>query len=249
LFHEFHKTREVSRAGLRLITDNLNLKISNRARLDLKYSEIRWHYSQHFLSESYGEEVLEDIMSIAVNAKQRNLLNSQLCDERDHAKLFKTEVDRIGFDSRADLYAKGYSELVRRQESFSEKVFVFQILTEAISAAYCQWRICSIQDARLNKLDKAVESDEIKHLVMGGALLDLCDPDELNNRLSNKRQKSLIHEMNSLCRKAIRQSMFECLVDMNQVDNPNSIGITSLDRYIVKSVIQEYKKINKRVLK
>jgi rubrerythrin len=175
------------------------------------------------------------------NKKQRSLLNAQLVDEKHHAKIFTEGVSRIGLDERASRYADGYADLVKEQKSFSEKVFVFQILTEAISAAYCCWRLVNIKEVSLNKIDLEVAEDEKRHLIMGKTLLSICDQEEIKSMLTLGRQKELITAMNELCEKTVRKDMMQTLTGSN-LDKP-----TSLDRYIAKSVIQEFRNI-KQVL-
>lgn len=216
----------------------------------LHVNEVRWHYSQHYLAERRGEEVIESMLQSTTTKKQRALLQSQLKDEKTHSNLFKEKIDQIGLDNRASRFADGYANLVNRQKSFPEKVFVFQILTEAVSAAYCQWRIDHVLNMNLNEVDYLVRNDEIRHLVMGKTLLSLCGEEEIKIFLPPQRQKTLIREMNELCEQTVRHDMYQTLG--GEFLPKSSIGIAStnsLDRAVAHSVLSEYRDIKKTILK
>lgn len=233
-----------------LLLGQLGLDLSTHQQMQLRDQETRWHYSQHFLAEKQGEAVIEDMLLLATHKRQRALLSSQLVDEKHHTHIFSAQVDRIGLEPRAHRYADGYAKLVKDQKTFTEKVFVFQILTEAISAAYCQWRLNHIHDSDLNKIDIEVGTDEKRHLVMGKTLLSICDPDELGEVLTPRRQQELIKEMNQLCEKAVRLDMIESLATPYLKDNqPLSCGPTHLDKDIARAVLQEYRKLKQTLLK
>jgi hypothetical protein len=232
------------------VVNAFQLLIANSSsEQSLIQDEIRWHYSQHFLAELKGEEVIESMLQSAASKKQKALLGSQLVDEKRHAALFQNQIDRIGLDSRASRYAEGYCSLVLAQNTFAEKVFSFQILTEVISASYCQWRLDNIKDVSLNEVDHAVAVDEKRHLVMGKTLLNICDQDEIQINLTEERQKELIKSMNSLCEKTVRRDMFEALSNLRgEMKDQVLSRPTSLDRYIAKSVIHEYRDIRENIL-
>ena len=200
-------------------------------------SETQWHYSQHYLAECKGEQVIENMLTLTSNKKQRAILNSQLRDELRHCKLFQKQVDRIGFEPRAKRYAEGYSLLVDEQKSLSEKAFVFQILTESVSAGYCKWRLGANADETLKAVDVEVEADERKHLLMGKALLNICDTDEILEKLTPSRQRELVKKMNEICKLAIREDMVLSLLPLNKAKQ--GVGASSLDSIIAKSLINE----------
>ena len=241
----FINTRLLENNGNRqLLTDRFRASISEERASSLRTDEIRWHYSQHFLAEKNGENVIEDMLLLATNEKQRSILHSQLRDEKMHAALFARQIDRIGLDERANRYADGYEFLVKEQKTFSEKVFVFQILTEAISAGYCDWRIDHISDSKLNELDQYVAADERRHLKMGKALLEMCESEEIEKVLTRKKQTDLIRAMNDLCGRTVRVDMFSKLLDGDEIDQSNfKTEHTSLDRYVSRAVIQEHRKL------
>ncbi len=73
--------------------------------------------------------------------------------------------------------------------SLSEKIFCFQILTEAISAALCQWRLDNLSDSRFFAMDAEVLKDEVRHLKMGECLLSICDSDEIGTTPKQNKTK------------------------------------------------------------
>jgi len=162
-------------------------------------AEAKWHYSQHYLAESRGEEVIENILQFTTSHRQRIILAAQLRDEVHHTQLFKKVVENIGLDPRAGGYADAYANLVRKQKSLPEKIFVFQILTEAVSAGYCQWRLNAMNGDDFKLADNLVLEDEIRHLQMGKCMLAICDPDDVATHLSTERKRQLVKEINEIC--------------------------------------------------
>jgi hypothetical protein len=77
-----------------LLTDLFLLNLREDQPLRLSASEVRWHYSQHFLAEKQGEAVIEDMLMFSTNKRQRTILDSQLRDEHYHTQLFNNQVKR-----------------------------------------------------------------------------------------------------------------------------------------------------------
>ncbi|MES2855772.1 MAG: hypothetical protein V4692_07910 [Bdellovibrionota bacterium] len=206
------------------------------ASAQLLFSETRWHYSVHFHAEARGEEVIENLLSLANCKRQRALLGAQLRDEAEHTRLFSKITDEIGLDSRADSYANGYADLVKSQNSLAEKVFVFQILTEAASAAYCEWRLLAMEESSFSAADKQVRDDENRHLLMGQSMLRICDPDELQRFLPRARRTELLRAMNEVCKAVSQKEMVRTLYGSSETISPKT---TLLDRMISRSVLHE----------
>ncbi len=226
-----------------LLTQFLEPEASPKRIAGLIDHEVRWHYSQHLAAECKGEEIIEDMLSLANDKRKRALLNAQLQDEKRHVDLFQAEVDRIGYDDRATTYANGYSDLVLSLNSLAEKAFVFQILTESISAAYCAWRLTAITDRALNALDHEVELDERRHLLMGKTLMTICDPDEVASCLTSTKKKSLIRKMNNICIQANRKDFsYSILGDLGIL--AVELGPTELDSLIARAVISEARNLD-----
>ena len=228
-----------------LLSQFLEPEASPQRIASLVDHEVRWHYSQHLAAERKGEEVIEDMLKLASDKKKRALLNAQLQDEKRHVDLFQAEINRIGYDDRATTYAEGYSALVLSLNSLSEKAFVFQILTESISAAYCAWRLTAITDKTLNALDHEVELDERRHLVMGKTLMSICDPDEVDSCLTSEKKKSLIRKMNEICMQANRKDFSSSILGDLGISGAE-VGPTELDSLIARAVISETRNLNLR---
>lgn len=207
-------------------------------------AEARWHYSQHFLAEQRGEEVLADISRLASGRKARMILEAQLKDEQRHVSLFSRALSNHGVDVRASRYADGYVTLVKEQETLSEKVFVFQILTEAVSAAYCTWRIGAMIDDELRSIDQAVLDDELRHLDMGRSLLAISDVDERRDVLSVTRRRQLLRRMSELCQ-SLEGNMRQALLPLDMVQPPKTLP-SSLDAVVSRFMLRESRNIHPR---
>jgi len=200
-------------------------------------AEVRWHYSQHFLAECRGEEIIEDLVAVTYGRKQRNLLYAQLKDEIQHVRLFSAIVSKIGLDPRANRFADGYAAVVRAQRSLTEKIFAFQILTEAVSAAYCEWRLSALGEFGYSSADREVLADETRHLGMGRSMLMICDEDETAAILTVERKRQLIRMINSICYSA------------SNIDMPNAVfgessgvrlpHLNSLNSLVSRTVVRE----------
>jgi ribonucleotide reductase beta subunit family protein with ferritin-like domain len=175
---------------------------SNTPHLELSPVEQCWHFSNHYYSETRGEEVLEDILALVHTPHLRAMIQTQLKDEVRHVQLYRSVVDRIGLNSSAQDYGDDYAKLVKSQKTLSEKVFTFQILTEAVSSGYCQWRLAHTSDPQSRAVDSIVLQDEFRHLKMGHSVLKACDPDELESVLTQERRRQLQREMNKICLKS-----------------------------------------------
>jgi hypothetical protein len=209
-------------------------------------TESRWHYSQHFFAESKGEEVIEDLLRISSGPKQKALLGAQLKDEKVHTELFKQLTNQIGLDSRATGYADGYSQLVLSQNSLSEKVFVFQIMTEAASAAYCEWRMLAFSDSESTNVDNRVRNDEIRHLDMGHTMLKICDRDEIKKSLTRERRAALIREMNEICLNVAKRGLLQAAAEDS--GSEAIMKSTLLDRMVSRSILTHARKVEDLLL-
>jgi hypothetical protein len=158
-----------------------------------------WSFSQHFHAESRGEEVIENLLSLATKPVQRKMLSAQLIDEQKHVRLFSDVVNKIGRIDTATEFADGYVQLVTKQKSLAEKIFCFQILTETVSAAFCTWRLGLGDGSEFRDVDREVLADEQRHLGMGRCLLSICDVDELEAILTPQRKLNLVREMANIC--------------------------------------------------
>ena len=200
-----------------------------RANHDIPNEFSRWTYSQHYFAENCGEEVIEHILQHCPSPKGRTILGAQLLDEKKHVSFFTKITNQVGIDDRAKAFADGYTELIFDQDSLSEKVFCFQILTEAISAALCQWRLDNLSDSRFFAMDAEVLEDEVRHLKMGECLLSICDDDDLSSSLTKVKQRELIKSMNSICQKA-----FLSAPDSGQVE-----WMKTMNREVAKRLLAE----------
>lgn len=220
-------------------TDNKNMNGQYINKLLME--EMRWHYSVQYFAELNGEEVLENIKSNINSMREKTILNSQIKDEAKHVIMFKELIEKIGIDSRANRFANAYKKLVLEQSTASEKVFIFQILTEATSSAYCEWRNLAYDFLETKSLDKAVLADEYRHLKMGHSILKACDRDELIGTLTINRRKQLVKEMNLICKNTIQKDMVNALIP--DIESQN-FKVTILDKFIIKSIINELKIYN-----
>lgn len=214
---------------------------SNSQVKRLLQTETRWHYSTQYLSELRGEEILENILSYAHGPASRAMLQTQLKDELLHTRMFKQIINALGLDARASRYADGYVDLVMSQSTLSEKVFVFQILTEAVSSGYCEWRKAAFAHPELNIVDHFVFNDEVRHLKMGHSLLQSCDPDEISGVLTRPRMKQLFRSMNSICKVGIKDDLPAALLqDAGVLPTQKAIKTSRLDQLISRSVMREF---------
>ena len=197
----------------------------------------KWSYSQHYFAENCGEEVIEHILQYSSGARARNILGAQLLDEVKHVKYYNKIIQTVGLDPNAKAFADGYVSLIYQQDSLCEKIFCFQILTEAISAALCQWRLDNLNDKRFFHLDAEVLADEEKHLKMGECLLNICDRDELNIKLSPQRQRTLVKEMNYICQRAF----------MTSPNQDEKKWINAMNRGVAKGLLTEARNIGKSI--
>jgi len=188
---------------------------------------LRWSYSQHFHAESRGEEVIEDLLTLCTRPTQRKMLSAQVKDEQRHVALYRSITDRVGLDTTADGFARGYVDLVKRQSTLSEKIFCFQILTETVSAAFCEWRLSQPQDLPFRVLDLEVLADEQRHLKMGHCLLSICERDELEGSLDPERRRILLHSMATICNTTLNRG--------------SSVAAANLARRISRNLIREVK--------
>jgi rubrerythrin len=200
-------------------------------------AEIRWHYSQHYFAECRGEEIIEDLAKLTYGRKQRNLLHSQLVDEKRHVKLFSNLIGQIGLDERANRFSDGYSSVVKAQNTLAEKVFAFQILTEAVSAAYCAWRLTAMSEIGFPTIDQEVLEDESRHLGMGRSMLEICDPDESTSVLSTTRKRQLVKEINAICYEATNIDMQKALLGEGPANNVPPYN--TLNRLVSRTVLRE----------
>lgn len=209
---------------------------------ELRRSEASWHYSVHYLTECVGEELIENMQTLVTKKSHKKTLDYQLRDEIKHVRAFKGVVDTIGLNPLAGGYAEGVRKMVLAQESLSEKIFVFQILVEAVSAAYCDWRKQVYIEPLLQSVDEVVFKDEERHLKMGHSILSTCDRNEWDTKLTPERRKKLIHEINSICMTSIREQMPMGIVP-EDLQGQLNIRSTSLDRTVIRSIISEVAKI------
>ncbi len=231
---------------IRVIRDFSALPLANNDQgvvSSLLEAEARWHYSQHYLAECRGEEVIENILQSTTSHRQRIILSAQLRDEVHHTQLFKKVVEKIGLDTRAGGYADAYANLVRKQRSLPEKIFVFQILTEAVSAGYCQWRLAAMDSDDFKLADDLVLEDEVRHLQMGKCMLAICDPDDIEMHLTTERKRQLVKEINEICVEYVKKRMVKSL--MSGFDSSTQrLPVSSLDRSIIRMVAIESKKLD-----
>jgi hypothetical protein len=204
---------------------------------DVPASFVQWSYNQHFFAEQAGEQVIEHMLSLIPNGPGRNILDTQLRDELKHTALYRKILDRIGRDERANEFSQRYVKLIFDQSSLPEKIFCFQILTEAVSAGLCDWRLLNIKDPYFLAVDNEVKLDEIRHLKMGKCLLDICDRDQTLEQLTGSRQHELLKSMNEICR-----STFGSYGN----DESTSPLMQDMNRSITKCLVREYREINKQ---
>lgn len=200
------------------------------------HNELQWHYSTHYLAECRGEEVLEDIRQLVHGNAARNLIDAQTKDESVHVELFEAELSKIGLNDDARTYSDGYSRLVLEQKTLAEKIYSFQIMTEAVSSAYCAWRLNAVSDPSLSHADRVVFEDEQRHLLMGKKMLDLCDPEELEHVLTPARRKELFREMSQICKRSMKDELVSSIVRPEHRDLMKTT-FSTLDRMVVRCMM------------
>ncbi len=220
---------------------------NSRHKKALLYSEMRWHISQHFFAEQAGEPILEHLLATAFDRKAKSILTAQLKDEKRHEKLFGELVAKYGIDERAKIFANGYKNLVFAQTEFAGKVFAFQILTEAVSSAYCAWRLKNFSCVSMNAADSEIFYDEEKHLGMGHSILDICDLKNLSEGLTAQSIKNLVVAMNTICFDAINSGVDFIISDFDLERKACEKTRTStLDLRVAKKVLFETSKLTNR---
>jgi hypothetical protein len=176
--------------------------------------------------------------------KQNKILDMQIKDELIHVDLLKKVVDRIGLDEDSTGFAKGYTQILYSATSLSEKVFIFQIMTEAVSASYLNWRLHKIKSAFANNIDQEIYNDEVRHLKMGRSLLEMCDQDELRNALTAIRRRELIREMSSMCSNHFFQGI-QTIFKNHDLTSEFKHKMTDLDKMVAKTLLSETTAISK----
>jgi hypothetical protein len=204
----------------------------------VRNEEVRWHYSMHYFVEKAGEEIIESIKQSCDTKRVHSILNSQLMDEVKHVSLLDKVINKIGLDDRTKIFTDKYLELLNREGKFSSKVFIFNILTEALSLTYCDWRIKNIKSTMLNSVDYEIYLDEEKHILMGESLLKKCDKDQVEEELSPLRRKKLIKELNSLCHTYSKNLMLRTIV--NKETNLKS----EMDKSLLFNIMRQNKIID-----
>lgn len=207
-------------------------------------SEIaRWHYSNHYFAELRGEEVLEDILALVEGPAARAILTSQLKDEVEHCKIYKRIVDKIGLNGDSAGYSYAYSTFVKSKKTLPEKVFAFQILTEAVSSGYCAWRLNRFSDPLLNNADEIVLKDERRHLKMGHSIIKACDPEAVSIHLNISRVRELQREMNQICFNSSQVDMMNYFKKVSNTENMY-LDVKTLNVSIARAIISEVRVFN-----
>lgn len=204
-------------------------------------AELRFLYSTQFLAESLGEPALEHVRERTYQPVRKNrILDMQIRDELRHAELLKGLVDQLGFDEQAGAFASGYTKILYSAPTLAEKVFIFQIMTEAVSSAYLQWRLAKIASAAANSIDREIYADEVRHLKMGRSLLQMCDPEELQQALTFERRKELVREMSRMCSRHFLDGIQRLIADHGLSDDFKH-NVTDLDRVVARTILNETK--------
>lgn len=220
---------------------SIDRPISTDLSIRLREAELRWHYSQHYYAEDFGEELLEEMITLAPTHKLKNLLEIQLRDEMNHARLYRDIADTLGLDDRAKQFGQDYSSLVKSQKTFCEKVFVFQMLTEAVAFGYVSWRLNAVTEARCNSADQIVFQDEGRHLKMAQPLLKATSPEELLVTLPAARRKALVREMIDISKRSMKADILSTIIPEIAGDISSRPVTTSLDRACARSVLLQGK--------
>ena len=119
----------------------------------------------------------------------------------------------------------------------AEKVFAFQILTESVSAAYCEWRLAAFPESEFTGADSAVAFDEKRHLSMGRSMLAICDKDEASTLLTTERKRALVREINAICFEALITDM--AVGVYGTIEGAKIPAFNSLNCLISKTVLKE----------
>jgi uncharacterized ferritin-like protein (DUF455 family) len=206
--------------------------------------ELSFIYSTQYLAEQNGEAALEHIREYTYKKSVQNkILDMQLKDEISHVQLLNPIVEYIGLDQSANQFAEGYSKILHSVGTLSEKIFVFQIMTEAVSTAYLKWRLKKVESIRANEVDEEILSDEIRHLKMGKSLLSMCDIEELKDSLNLNRRRALIREMKDMCTVHFSEGIAKIFKE-NKLENEFQRKITDLDQIVGRSILAETKAAN-----
>jgi len=202
-------------------------------------AELSFLYSTQYFAEANGEASLEGMRSMTYQpTKQDRILDCQIRDELEHTRLLKSIVETLGLDQQSDHFASGYVRILNSVETLAEKIFVFQIITEAVSAAYLQWRIQKINIAEFNSIDRQIYSDELRHLKMGNSLLGMCDPQEVGEHLDDDNRRRLVREMSRMCSHHFNSGIRRILAKEDIIIDLKS-SPTDLDKLVAKTLLRE----------
>jgi|GEM_PF-5550518 len=208
---------------------------------DLLSQELSFLYSTQYLAEQNGEVALEHMRERTYQpTKQNKILDMQIKDELTHVQMLKSIVDSVGLDTRASQFAEGYTRILYAAPTLAEKVFIFQIMTEAVSSAYLKWRLLKIQSTKANAIDQEIFNDEVRHLKMGRSLLEMCDQDELKNILTAERRRTLVREMSNMCSEHFFGGISRIISDHNLAENFKKCT-TDLDKLVARTILFETK--------
>lgn len=222
----------------------LNIVPSPELQKSLAQAEVRFLYSTQFFAEVNGEAALEHLRTLTYRpTKQNKIIDMQIKDELVHVNLIKAVLDKTGEDESADGFAKGYIRILNSAETLSEKVFIFQIMTEAISSGYLCWRLKKINNKFANAIDKEIYNDEVRHLKMGKSLLQMCEADEIKNSLSFERRRVLIREMSTMCAIHFSENI-KRILKAHDLESHFNIRVTDLDKTVAKVILCETKAIS-----
>jgi hypothetical protein len=231
--------------GESLSAQSLNIIPSAEVQDSLLKSELAFLYSTQFFAEDNGEVALEHMRERTYQpTKQNKILDMQIKDELVHVDLLKKVIDQIGLDETSTGFAKGYTEILYSAPSLSEKVFIFQIMTEAVSASYLNWRLHKIENKLANDVDQEIFSDELRHIKMGKSLLEMCDKDELKNILTPTRRRELIRVMSRMCSNHFLNGIQSILKDHGLIGEFKH-KMTDLDKMVAKTLLHETNAVSK----
>lgn len=246
---ETHSLTSISNKSLDLVY-NFNGSLASQClttipsiefQTKLLNQELSFLYSTQYLAEQYGEVALEHMRERTYQpTKQNKILDMQIKDELSHVQMLKTIVDKVGLDSAASEFADGYTRILYSAPTLAEKVFIFQIMTEAVSSAYLKWRLIKIQSSKANAIDQEIFNDEIRHLKMGRSILEMCDRDELKNILTADRRRELIREMSNMCSNHFLKGIKRIISEHNLADS-FKICTTDLDKIVARTILSETK--------
>lgn len=226
-----------------LAFQNLSFIPSEEKQNSLIKQELQFLYGTHYYAEVNGEVALEHIRQYTYRPTiQNKILDMQMKDEARHAHLLNGVVSSIGLDEASTDFAQGYKNILFNANTLAEKVFIFQIMTEAVSAAYLQWRLQKVKSSSLNQIDQEIFEDEMRHLKMGKGLLEMCDPEDVALSLTADKKKTLIRKMSQMCAHHFSKGIQRILVENNIVDHyrPNP---SDLDMMVARSILVESKAV------